>query len=90
MGRCGHAWWPRLSPTLLLPACGPLGQVLALATMLAVAHLARGDADEADSPHVVELVAFVAVQTAGEIAPQLSHCHWGGTAWVWPWGSITS
>lgn len=68
------------TPGLLLPARGPLGQVLALATMLAVAHLARGDADEANGPHVVELVAFVAIQRAGEIVPQLIHCHWGGKA----------
>lgn len=68
------------TPGLLLPARGPLRQVLALATVLAVAHLAGGDADEADGAHVVELVAFVAVQRAGEIFPQLIHCHWGGTA----------
>lgn len=63
------------TPGLLLPARGSLGEVLALATVLAVAHLARGDADKADGPRVVELVAFVAVQRAGEIVPQLIHCH---------------
>lgn len=69
------------SPALLLPARRSLGQVLALATVLAVAHLTRGDADEANGAHVVELVAFVAVQRAGEILPQLIHCHWGDKAY---------
>lgn len=69
------------TPGLLLPARGSLGQVLTLATVLAVAHLARGDADKANGPHVVELVAFVAVQRAGEIVPQLIHCHCGGKAY---------
>jgi len=63
--------------------------MLAPAAMLAVARLARGDAGEADGPHEVELVAFVAEQAAGEIDPQLRHCHWGGMGWVWPCGSIT-
>lgn len=89
MGRRSRAWWPCPSPAPLLPARGPLRQVLAPATMLTVAHLARGGADEANSPRVVQPVAFVAVQTAGEIAPQLSYCHWGGTAQVQPRGSIT-
>lgn len=89
MGRHGHAWWSCPSPAPLLPARGSLRQVLALAPMLAVAHLARGDADEADGPCIVELVPFVAIQTAGEIVSQLSHRHWGGMAWVRPHGSIT-
>lgn len=92
------------TPGLLLPAHGPLGQVLALAPVLAIAHLAGGDADEADGARVVEPVAFVAVQRAGEIVPQLIHCHWGGKAhgfglaatpldaspsWIHAWGLPT-
>lgn len=75
MGRRGCAGWPHLPVVLMLPAHGPFRQVLTPAAVLAVACLARGDADEANSPHVVELVAFIAVQTTGEIASQLSHCH---------------
>lgn len=89
MGKRGCAGWPRPPLVLTLPARGPFGQVLTLAAVLAVAHLARGDADEADSPHIVELVAFVAVQTTGEIPPQLSHCHWWGKTQVLSLSSIT-
>lgn len=80
-GRGGHVGWPPPRCHCCLPARGALGQVPAPAAVLAVALLARGDAEEAGGPHVVQLVAFVAVQSAGEVVPQLRHRHWREVAW---------
>lgn len=91
---CREGWLCRVAlPSLVsqLPACGTLRKVLAAAAMLAVALLAGGDADQSNSPHIIELVTLIARQRAGEVVLQLRHRYCTGMgSCIGVWGSITT